>query len=61
MAKWGECATASRQLASVTPWAWSMASDLSQPGVSDTAVARWGSSSCASANAIRFTDAFARS
>ena len=30
-----------------------MASDRSQPGVSDTAVAPWGSSSCASANAIR--------
>jgi hypothetical protein len=61
MAKWGERFVASRQFASVTPYASSMASDRNQPGVSDTAVAPCGRSSCASANAIRFTDALARS
>ena len=61
MAKCGDRRVASRQLSSRTPYASSIASDRSQPGVSDTAVAPWGPSSCASANAIRFTAALARS
>ena len=54
-------AVASRQFASVTPKGSSIASERSQPGVSATAVAPCGSSSCACAHASRITAFLARS
>jgi hypothetical protein len=52
---------ASRQVSSVTPKFSSMISDRSHPGVTHTAVAPRGPSSCPSENASLFTATFARS